>query len=230
MQAKAPAEPETAAAEKPAVRTVHDWHPEPLLCKRFNVADPYQGQREAPKAAGGMGEQMLSVPPHERGNAYAAALPDFMRPGAAAEVAAGGQEGGWEEELPPPPPRAAGGGPAAAVAATDGPDLDQVADEILASVDADFAKQVEEVCHGTNFGANLHACVECIECRRGGARPEGTIRLRRLMVGHGCVLMPCDVLQHHSMLPAAVTSIDCAERSHSSHANSRGHLFGTILL
>lgn len=157
MQAKAPAEVDTAAVEKPPVRTVHEWRPEPLLCKRFNVADPFQGQRGATKAAGGVGEQLLSVPAHERGNAYAAALPEFMRPGAGAERPGGTQQpdsrqGLWEEELPlpPPPPGGPGGPPAAAAAAAVDKaaataSLDQAVDDILASVDADFAKHVEEV-------------------------------------------------------------------------------------
>ena len=38
--------PEQAKPQRP-VRTVAEWRPEPLLCKRFNVPDPYKG-RPAP--------------------------------------------------------------------------------------------------------------------------------------------------------------------------------------
>lgn len=179
MQAKAPAEADTAAVEKAPVRTVHDWRPEPLLCKRFNVADPFQGQRGAAKATGGVGEQLLSVPAHERGNAYAAALPDFMRPKAAAEGPGGTLEVDsrkqiWEEELPlPPPPSGGPGAPPATAAAAAGDGvaadklLDQAVDDILASVDADFAKHVEEV----RAASVLNGAASCSALLDGGPCP-----------------------------------------------------------
>eukprot|EP00892_Ulva_mutabilis_P007724 jgi/Ulvmu1/5323/UM022_0117.1 len=147
--AKQPAEAAAEAAEKPPTRTVHEWRPDPLLCKRFNVPDPFKDTRDRPQqAAGSMAQQLLGVPSEERGNVYSAALPEFMRP--AAGTAQQAQQGGWEEELPPPPPvgGAAAGLPAEpppAAGMAGGQDyLSQVADEILASVDADFAKKVEE--------------------------------------------------------------------------------------
>ena len=150
MQAKNPVEADTPAAAKAPVRTVIEWRPEPLLCKRFNVPDPFAGKRETSRPApGSMGQQLLGVPSEERGNVYAAALPEFMRPTdvAAPRAPSAAQQGGWQEELPPPPPVAAGSKHAAAPGAGQGePDyLNQIADEILASVDADFAKHVEEV-------------------------------------------------------------------------------------
>jgi hypothetical protein len=58
------------------VRTQRDWAPMPLLCKRFNVPDPYQGKG----LAGSGGPEYLAVPPEDRGAVYAAELPAFLRP------------------------------------------------------------------------------------------------------------------------------------------------------
>lgn len=36
------------AAPKRPQRSVQEWRPEPLLCKRFNVPDPFKGRAAAP--------------------------------------------------------------------------------------------------------------------------------------------------------------------------------------
>lgn len=74
--------------ELPIVRTQEDWRPDSLLCRRFNVPDPYKGtvaKLHPPQNR----IDYLALPETQRAAAYAASLPDFLKP-QASDVARGG--------------------------------------------------------------------------------------------------------------------------------------------
>lgn len=65
--------------ELPVVRTQEDWRPDSLLCRRFNVPDPYKGtaaKLQPPQDR----IDYLALPETQRAAAYAASLPDFLKP------------------------------------------------------------------------------------------------------------------------------------------------------
>jgi hypothetical protein len=97
---------ESAAIEMPATeevkeaapyRTLRDWAPDHVLCRRFNVPDPYQGRHPPPQLPS---QDLLAAKPSARATIYADNLPAFLKP-----PEAGGQ--GRELPLPPPPGRPA---------------------------------------------------------------------------------------------------------------------------
>ena len=47
---------------KRPVRTSQEWRPEPLLCKRFNVPDPFKGRSAPAKNATQCKSEMLQLP------------------------------------------------------------------------------------------------------------------------------------------------------------------------
>ena len=133
-----------SAGMLPPTRTKSEWIPSPLVCRCWNVPRPKPS--ETTQQGGATGRELLSVPAAQRGDVYADALPDFMKP------RAHGDSGGavTQQQLPPPPPRVPGlhatatdGAAGAATAAKD--DLDQAADDLLASIQADMAEEVEQV-------------------------------------------------------------------------------------
>lgn len=77
----AAAEAAAAAAAKAAdlpVRTFEDWRPEPLLCKRFNVPDPYKG-KAAPVEKPKFKTDFLALPDTEAAQAAVAAAEEERR-------------------------------------------------------------------------------------------------------------------------------------------------------
>ena len=79
------------AAPKRPQRSVHEWRPEPLLCKRFNVPDPFKGRAAAPAS---------ELP---RFMSDRLALPDTAA-AAGAALDAAGQPPAAVLQLPGPPP------------------------------------------------------------------------------------------------------------------------------
>ena len=50
-----------AAPEKPVTRTVEEWVPDRILCRRFNVPDPFAGRSVPASTASGTGNPSLGV-------------------------------------------------------------------------------------------------------------------------------------------------------------------------
>ena len=90
-------------------RSSCEWAPDPLLCKRFGVADPFKG-RTRPAEARTFKSDTLSLPATEE--EAAAAAPKFLTPGEAAPATAGSAPPSFlrapapSQPLPPPPPLA----------------------------------------------------------------------------------------------------------------------------
>lgn len=106
----APAKPMPANAAivsglaKPVTRTVEDWRPAPLLCKRFNVMDPYKGKAERTVQMSRFKTDYIALPD------TMAAIADSQRPAATAVAGAPqlllgppGTQQGQTGVLPPPP-------------------------------------------------------------------------------------------------------------------------------
>ena len=106
----APAKPQAAAATavglvKPLTRTVEDWRPAPLLCKRFNVMDPYKGKAERPVHMSrfktdylALPDTMAAIAESVHSQATAAAEAPQLLPGPPVP------QQGQATSLPPPPP------------------------------------------------------------------------------------------------------------------------------
>jgi G patch domain-containing protein 1 len=94
--ASTPAEP---AVLPPPVRSKEDWAPEPLLCKRFGVPDPYKG-RPRPVERRTFRTDTFALP--ETAQAAAAAAPKFLAQPVAATPAS--DVAPVLQLLPPPPP------------------------------------------------------------------------------------------------------------------------------
>ena len=101
---------------------MEDWRPAPLVCKRFNVKDPYQGRSEPWEASSKMGTgyqtDFIALP---ETNAQAARQADQQRQNALVEearrrAAAAVAAAQAQPPLPGPPPGPPPAAPAAAVA------------------------------------------------------------------------------------------------------------------
>lgn len=122
----------------PPTRTQSEWIPSPLLCRAWNVPRPKPS--EAPTQAGGAtGKELLAVPAAQRGDVYAGALPNFMKPPASSS----GREA--QLPLPPPPPRGSNTAGGTATAQSTKQHLDQAAEDLLASIQADMVEEVQKV-------------------------------------------------------------------------------------
>ena len=77
---------------KRPVRMSQEWRPEPMLCKRFNVPDPFKGRAAPAKSATQFKSDELSLP-----DTAAAAAAGFLLPGPPPMEA--------PLQLPGPPPR-----------------------------------------------------------------------------------------------------------------------------
>ncbi|GAX77920.1 hypothetical protein CEUSTIGMA_g5362.t1 [Chlamydomonas eustigma] len=108
------------------VRTFEEWRPEPLMCRRFNVPDPYHG-KEAPAAVPSgsrfrsdglllLSEEaptkaaQLPMPPHHQ---MLPQLPVQLVPPGPLPIIAPGLSSGSASSFPPPPPLTHPGGVAA---------------------------------------------------------------------------------------------------------------------
>lgn len=79
-------------AQKRPQRSVQEWRPEPLLCKRFNVPDPFKGRPAMPTSdvARFMSDRL--------------ALPDTAAAGGTALLEAANRPPAAAAQLPGPPP------------------------------------------------------------------------------------------------------------------------------
>ena len=137
-----------SAGMLPPTRTQSEWIPSPMLCRCWNVPRPKPS--EAPVRAGGAsGKELLAVPPSQRGEVYAGALPSFMKPPGNSSSSVREEPPEVPLALPPPPPRSHGRGAAGAGAAPEPASADQhldaAAEELLASIQADMVDEVEKV-------------------------------------------------------------------------------------
>ncbi|GIL75324.1 hypothetical protein Vretifemale_5136, partial [Volvox reticuliferus] len=82
------------------VRTVEDWRPEPLLCKRFNVPDPYKG-KPRPQQVSRFRTDLLALP--ETSNLV---ISPTATTAAQATVIPGLSQKTLGASIPPPPPLA----------------------------------------------------------------------------------------------------------------------------
>lgn len=78
------------------------------------------------------------MPASQRGAVYAGSLPEFMKP--PADSSSAGATPSGDLPLPPPPPR----GTVDTQPADDA--LNQAAEDLLASIQADMVEEVEKVC------------------------------------------------------------------------------------
>ena len=197
QQAPAKPTPATAAADsglaKPITRTVEDWRPAPLLCKRFNVMDPYKGKAERTVQMSRFKTDYLALPDTmaaladtQQPAAIAVAEPPQLLPGPPGHQPVQPsmlppppqlQQG--LEMLPPPPRR-----PAAAQGAvsTDNMSAAAMADAFLSSLgmptagtseQADVAAPQQQPPTGTLSWSHLSATDSCLSemgnapCREG---------------------------------------------------------------
>jgi hypothetical protein len=125
----------------PPTRTQSEWIPSPLVCRAWNVPRPKPSESRVHEG-GVAGKDLLAMPASQRAGAYAGALPDFMRPPA---QSAGCEIPSVQPLLPPPPPRGHDIAHSVTHAQAAKDQLDQAAEELLASIQADMVGEVEQV-------------------------------------------------------------------------------------
>jgi len=111
---------------------VEPWRPEPLLCRRFNVPDPYKGRPAAAAGASRFQTDHLALPDTAAALAAAGGRPALPGPGTDGAPGSGG--GG---AAGPPAPAAGGAAAPAAPAAQDAGevlDAGALADAFLGSL------------------------------------------------------------------------------------------------
>lgn len=106
------------------VRTSQEWRPEPLLCKRFNVPDPFKGRQAPSKSATQFKSDLLALP-----DTAAAAAAGFL-PGPPPLTASA--------QLPGPPV------PAPAVEAATAMDSKAMADSFLEALQNGTSQPAEQ--------------------------------------------------------------------------------------